>query len=189
MQKNYEIEFKSLITEEEYERLIEKFKGNKMDLQTNHYFDTSRFSLKALDCSFRVRERDNFEITLKRKKGYAIQETNLEITKELFEDLKETGYVDNDDLQSELLSLIGTQKLINFMSLSTLRMYFPYNNGVLFIDKSTYLGVTDYEIEYEAKSYHSGKQEFIDIISELGIKYQKADKKIKRAYNVYKTMY
>ena len=70
MQKNYEIEFKSLITEEEYNRLMEKFKGNKVDFQTNHYFDTARFSLKALDCSFRVRERDTFEINLKRKKGY-----------------------------------------------------------------------------------------------------------------------
>lgn len=189
MQKNYEIEFKSLITEEEYNRLMEKFKGNKVDFQTNHYFDTARFSLKALDCSFRVRERDTFEITLKRKKGYSIQETNLPITKELFEDLKQTGYVHDDDLQEELLSLIGTQPLINFMSLSTLRMYFPYNNGVLFIDKSTYLGITDYELEYEAKSYHGGKKEFVEIISELGIQYRKADKKIKRAYNAYKVIH
>ena len=68
-------------------------------------------------------------------------------------------------------------------------MYFPYNNGVLFIDKSTYLGITDYELEYEAKSYHGGKKEFVEIISELGIQYRKADKKIKRAYNAYKVIH
>ena len=55
MQKNLEVEFKSLLTKEEYERLISKFEGSRSDLQTNLYFDTSRFSLKAIDCSFRVR--------------------------------------------------------------------------------------------------------------------------------------
>lgn len=189
MQKNLEVEFKSLLTKEEYERLISKFEGSRSDLQTNHYFDTSRFSLKAIDCSFRVRERNTFEITLKRKKGYQILEKNLAITKEAFEDLKQTGYVDDDDLQDELLGLIGTQKLNNFMSLSTLRYYLPYKNGILFIDKSTYLGITDYELEYEAKSYHGGKKEFVEIINELGIQYKKADKKIKRAYNALKNIH
>ena len=68
MQKSTEVEFKSLLTREEYERLMDQFKGNRTDLQTNHYFDTSRFSLKALDASLRVRERDSFELTLKKKK-------------------------------------------------------------------------------------------------------------------------
>lgn len=190
MQKSSEVQFKSLLTQEEYERLISKFDTNKSDLQTNHYFDTSRFSLKAIDCSFRVRERNSYEITLKRKKGYQIIETNLSITKEEFEELKETGYVHDDDLQEELLSLIGTQKLVNFMSLSTLRHYLPYKSGVLFIDKSTYLGITDYEIEYEAKSYRDeGKKEFIEVINELGIQYKKAEKKIKRAYNALKNVH
>lgn len=189
MQKNIEVEFKSLLTKEEYERLIEKFGSSRSDLQTNHYFDTSRFSLKAIDCSFRVRERNSFEITLKRKKGYQILETNLSITEEEFEELKQTGYVNDDDLQDELLGLIGTQKLNNFMSLSTLRHYLPYKNGVLFIDKSTYLGITDYELEYEAKSYHGGKKEFVEIINELEIQYKKAEKKIKRAYNAYKNIH
>lgn len=189
MQKNLEVEFKSLLTKDEYERLIEKFKGNRFDFQTNHYFDTNRFSLKALGCSLRVRERDDFEVTLKKKKGYAMQEYNLKISKEEFEEIVSSGFILDDNLQQEVYGLIENQKLINFMSLSTLRMYFPYNNGVLFIDKSEYLGVTDYELEYEAKSYHAGKKEFIEIISELGIQYKKADKKIKRAYNAYKSQH
>ena len=88
----------------------------------------------------------------------------------------------------EVVNLIGDQKLINFMSLSTVRMFFAYKNGVLFIDKSEYLGICDYELEYEAKSYHAGKQEFISIISELGIKYKRSEKKVKRAFNAYKML-
>lgn len=186
MQKSVEVEFKTLLSKEEYERLMEQFKGNRMDLQTNHYFDTSRFSLKALDASLRVRERESLELTLKRKKGYIIQEFNLPITKEIFEEIKTTGVLPEGELKNEVNNLIGEQKINNFLSLSTLRMFFSYNNGILFIDKSHYLGITDYELEYEAKSYHAGKKEFVQIINELGIQYRKSEKKVKRAYNAYK---
>jgi len=186
MQKSVEVEFKTLLSKEEYERLMDQFKGNRMDLQTNHYFDTSRFSLKALDASLRVRERESLELTLKRKKGYIIQEFNLPINKEIFEEIRTTGVLPEGELKNELNNLIGEQKINNFLSLSTLRMFFAYNNGVLFIDKSQYLGITDYELEYEAKSYHAGKKEFVQIINELGIQYRKSEKKVKRAYNAYK---
>lgn len=186
MQKSIEVEFKTLLSKEEYDRLMDKFKGNRMDLQTNHYFDTSRFSLKAIDASLRVRERDSLELTLKRKKGYIIQEFNLPITKEVFEEIKESGVLPEGELKNELTALIGDQKINNFLSLSTLRMFFAFNNGVLFIDKSQYLGITDYELEYEAKSYYSGKKEFVQIIGELELRYRKSEKKVKRAYNAYK---
>ena len=186
MQKSVEVEFKTLLSKEEYERLMDQFKGNRMDLQTNHYFDTSRFSLKALDASLRVRERESLELTLKRKKGYIIQEFNLPINKEIFEEIRTTGVLPEGELKNELNNLIGEQKINNFLSLSTLRMFFAYNNGVLFIDKSQYLGITDYELEYEAKSYHAGKKEFVQIINELGIQYRKSEKKVRRAYNAYK---
>ena len=75
------------------------------------------------------------------------------------------------------------------MSLSTKRLFFPYGNGIIFLDKSTYLGITDYELEYEAKTLHEGKKEFIQLLGDLQIKYKKTDKKIKRAYNALKQMY
>ncbi|MDD2258299.1 MAG: CYTH domain-containing protein [Bacilli bacterium] len=189
MQKHLEFEFKSLLSQEEYERLIIKFKGNRLDLQTNHYFDTPRFSLKALSCSLRVRERDTYEITFKRKKNYNNIELTQSISLEEFELMKEAGIVPEGDIANELSSLLNNQKLINFMSLSTLRMFLPYKNGILFIDKSSYCGTSDYEIEYEASSYYNGKKEFIDIIKELDIVYKKSDKKIKRAYNAFKKMH
>lgn len=188
MHTNTEVEFKTLLTKEEYERLLEKFKGNRSDYQTNHYFDTPRFSLKALDASLRVRERDELEMTLKRKKGYSMQETTIPIDQDAFNEIKATGIAPESEIRVELAALIGNQKLVNFLSLSTLRMYMPFKTGVLFIDKSDYLGMTDYELEYEAKTYSGGKKEFIQIISELEIQYKKSDKKIKRAYNAFKRL-
>ncbi|MGD9886797.1 MAG: CYTH domain-containing protein [Bacilli bacterium] len=189
MHTNTEVEFKTLLSKEEYDRLIELFKGNRTDFQTNHYFDTPRFSLKALDASLRVRERDDLELTLKRKKGYTMQEFTIPIDADTFKEIKTTGIAPESDIKNELVSLIGSQKLVNFLSLSTLRMYMPYKTGILFIDKSDYLGTTDYELEYEAKTYSGGKKEFIQIINELEIQYRKSDKKIRRAYNAYKRLH
>ena len=189
MQKGTGVEFKSLLSIEEYERLIDKYKGNKTDFQTNHYFDTPRFSLKALDTSLRIRERESLDITLKRKKGYSINEISIPISQSDFDEIKETGIIKFPEISEELLPLIGEQKVVNFLSLSTLRMFLQYGNGILFIDKSEYLGVTDYEIEYAATSYHQGKKEFIELISTLEIQYKKADKKIKRAYNAFKRLH
>jgi uncharacterized protein YjbK len=188
MQNNIEVQFKTLLTLEEYEKLIDKFKGNRTDLQTNHYFDTKRFSLKAYDTSLRVRDRDTLELTLKRKKGYSIQEITLPIDNEVLEEMRQTGEIPEGQIRDELTPLIGQQKVFNFLSLSTLRMYLPYRNGALFIDKSTYLDTIDYELEYLGKNYNEAKKEFIQMINELGIKYKKADKKIKRAFKAYRRL-
>jgi len=188
MQKQLEIEFKSLLTKDEYDRLIEKFSGNRISTQTNHYFDTPRFSLKASEVALRVRERDNFEITLKRKKRYAMVEHNILISSDEFYRFKEDGTIPSDEIKNEIYDIIGQQKLVNFLSLTTHRMSFPYKKGTLAIDKSEFLGVTDYEIEYEAKSYASGKKEFIEIITELDFVYKKSEQKIKRAYAAYRRL-
>lgn len=188
MQKETDVEFKSLLTEAEYHKLLGYFKNAKSDFQTNHYFDTKRFSLKALNASLRVRERENLELTLKRKKGYNIDIKSIEISTKDFGDLKETGIVKAGSIADDLQSLIKDQKVVNFLSLSTLRHYVPYGSGILNIDKSNYLGICDYEIEYTSKSYHQGKLDFIQIISEFGIQYKKSEKKIKRAFNALKVM-
>ena len=188
MQKGTDVEFKSLLTEQEYNKLMDHFLNKKDDFQTNHYFDTKRFSLKALNASLRVREREDLELTLKRKKGYTTDIKSITITKEEFEQIKETGVVDNEVLSQDLANLIKEQKLVNFLSLSTLRSYVPFASGILNIDKSEYLGIIDYEIEFTSKSYHQGKADFIKIISEFGIQYKKSDKKIKRAFNALKNL-
>lgn len=188
MQKGTDVEFKSLLTEKEYNKLLEYFTNAKSDFQTNHYFDTKRFSLKALNASLRVREREDFELTLKRKKGYNTDLKSITISQEEFNELKETGVVTKEELVNDLTNLIKEQKLVNFLSLSTLRFYAPYGSGVINIDKSEYIGIVDYEIEFTGKSYHQGKADFIKIISDFGIQYKKSEKKIKRAFNALKNL-
>lgn len=188
MLPSLEVEFKTLLTKEEYNRLMERFQGNPIDVQTNHYLDTERFSLKATDTSLRVRERDTYELTFKRKKGYTMHDIREPLVKGQLEEIRETGLLPEGKVSDEVSTIIGDQKLINFMSLSTERMYFQYSNGIVFIDKSTYLNETDYELEYEARNYHDGRKEFIALLSDFKIKYKKSEKKVKRAYNALKRL-
>jgi uncharacterized protein YjbK len=186
MSKQLEIEFKTLLTKEEYQMLVARFSNYKGDYQTNYYFDTPRFSLKAAEVSLRVRVRDNYEITVKRKKGYALQETNNIITKEQFDDFVKTGNVPVEETRQEINEIVGNQKIVNYMSLTTYRINIPYKKGLIAIDKCEYLDVVDYELEYEAANYEQGKKEFVEIVNEFGIKYKKSEPKIKRAYNALK---
>ncbi len=191
MKKAEEVVFKSLLTLDEYTKLLKLFEGKtKIDVQTNHYFDTTRFSLKALDTSLKVCERNDYLLVYKRKKGYAIDKKKATISNEEYAYLLENGKLnekENDDrdipyINDELAKLIKDQKLVNFLNLYTDRRYLPYESGTLNIDKSEYLGVTDYEIEYSTTAYHQGKDEFIKLISEQQIQYKKSDQKLKRAY-------
>ena len=185
MSKELEIEFKTLLTKEEYVRLCERFKDCKRNLQINYYFDTSRFTLKASEIGLRVRmmDKDKYVITLKKKKGYVLQEFNETINKETFDNFIETGLIPVEEIKKELDDIIKGQLLVNYMSLSTYRIGLPYKKGQLAIDKCKYVDTIDYELEYEATTYEGGKREFVEIVREFGIVYKKSQPKIKRAYD------
>ena len=82
MSKELTAEFKTLLTKEEYNRLYETMKEHPGNLQTNYYFDTKRYTLKATDTVLRVKWRDGYTLTLERKKGYNYVRTDEEITEE-----------------------------------------------------------------------------------------------------------
>ena len=184
--KEVTAEFKTLLTKEEYNRIVKHFGDKPGDLQTNYYFDTKRFTLKASDAMLRVKKRSYMGIALERKKGFTFQKTKSDITEEQFQYMLETGECPIEEIKNELNDLIKDQKLKNFMTLSTYRISFPYKNGKLCIDKCNYFTTEDYELEYIASTHDKGKLEFIEIIKELNINYKKSQVKLKRAYDALK---
>ena len=180
MSKEIEIEFKTLLTKEEYVNLCTKFADKRGNLQINYYFDTPRFTLKASEIGLRVRKSDKYVMTLKRKKGYALQEINETISEEVFQQFLKDGIIPVEEIRNELEDVLKGQKVINYMSLSTFRIGFPYKKGNIAIDKCKYVDTVDYELEYEATSYEGGKREFVEIVREFGIVYKKSKPKIRR---------
>lgn len=189
MAKELEIEFKTLLTKTEYLRLAKQHSDKQSNLQINYYFDTPRFTLKASDIGLRIRKRDKYELTLKRKKGYALHEINEEITEEQFQDFLKTGNIPSEQINNDLSEIIKGQSIVNYMSLSTFRIFYPYKNGIISIDKCEYVDTTDYELEYNTANYDQGKRVFIEFVKENGIVYKKSQAKIKRAYDALKRKY
>ncbi len=184
--KESDVEFKTLLTKTEYEKLCKKFVNCPSNLQINYYFDTPRFTLKASDIGLRIRKRDKYEINLKRKKGYQLQEIDEEVSEETFKQFLKDGIIPSEAISNELVEIIKGQTVINYMSLSTYRITFPYKNGTINIDKCDYVDTTDYELLFQGSSYDDSKRTFIEFVKENGIVYKKSQAKIKRAYDALK---
>lgn len=184
MSKELEIEFKNLLTEDEYQNLLERFGRSTADAKTqiNHYFDTADFQLRKQHSALRIRQKGStYECTLKipATNGYyeitdKLQEQQAQqIFKnyafpapEVAEALQELG------ISPDLLHLLG--------SLTTHRIEFPYQSGLLVLDHSEYMGTADYELEYEVADFDEGKQRFERFLAEHGLPFREADKKIAR---------
>ncbi|MGM9899831.1 MAG: CYTH domain-containing protein [Bacilli bacterium] len=179
--------FKTLLSKAEYNRLKKEYSDKPSNLQVNYYFDTPRFTLKASDIGLRVRKRDTYELTLKRKKGYALTEINEEIDEETFKKFMSDGIIPSVEITNELSEIIKGQRIVCYMSLSTFRITFPYQNGKISIDLCQYVDTTDYELEYETSNYEEGRKIFVEFAKEHGITYKKSQTKIKRAYEALKT--
>ena len=97
------VTFKTLLDESEYNKLAEKYSDKPSNLQTNYYFDTSRFTLKASEIALRVKKRDNnnYELCLRRKKGYNKVEINQVITDEEFDNFVKTGTLPSEEIHNE----------------------------------------------------------------------------------------
>lgn len=184
MANKLEYEFKTMLTKKEYVDLMTHFTEHRGNLQINYYFDTDRFTLKATEIGLRVRKRENvnYEMTLKRKKGYVAHVINEFITKEQFNEFCETGIIPCESIRKDLEEIIKGQKIVNYMSLATFRISFPYKNGVLSIDKCKYVDTIDYELVFQSNVYETGKREFVETVKSFGVQYKKAEPKMKRAY-------
>ena len=159
MEPSLVAEFKTLLSEEEYKRLVQKYKGNPVDLQTNHYLDTERFSLKATEASLRVRERDILTLTYKRKKGYNIQDLRLNITSSDIKSFRRNtnNYVCiesisiNPDYQNEIIIYLTDKNNVITQDLTIVR---HLDNGnkfevIVFADKDN----EDYTDKFEIEIY------------------------------------
>ncbi|MGM0851866.1 MAG: CYTH domain-containing protein [Bacillota bacterium] len=186
MAQEIEIEFKNLVTQDEFTRLTSHFQIKEEDFlsQDNHYFDTPDYQLKGNQSALRIREKNGtYTLTLKTPLEEDLLETNQRLTIEESESLLHQGAFPEGEVKDVLISLqIPTQSLHHFGTLTTSRAEIDYKAGLLVFDKSSYLQKEDYELEYEVKERISGETIFLNLLKELNIPLRKTDNKIKRFY-------
>lgn len=192
MSQQIEIEFKNMLTKDEYQKLLLSFQieSDQIITQENHYFDTPDFRLKLLQSGLRIRSFENgsYECTLKeRSSEHGHLETTDTIFKEDVEAIFSGDFSKAPNVLTRLQALqISIEELSCFGSLITDRVEIPYNGGTLVFDHSKYLQEEDYEVEYEAVDEENGSHIFNQFLQQYQIIKKPADKKIARFMNTLK---
>lgn len=177
MIKNKEIEFKTFISKEKYELLLEEFNlSNNIFEQTNFYFDTEDTKLMKDHTVLRIRKKGtSYKLTKKTRAKIGADETHLLLNKDKAEEMLQNGFD---------ATIIGLPYFVkNIATLTTYRASGPYKDGTIFFDRSEYYGHIDYEIEYEVDEVKQGLQDFKDFLDSHEIKYQESIRKSKRAFD------
>lgn len=185
MSENLEIEFKTLLSIEEFLHAVDYFqlKEKQFFTQTNYYFDTADFQLKKRHIGLRVRILSyNAEITLKIPEKVGLLEINDVLsTKEARQIVESTSLPDSGNVYNKLTSLgIDILDLRLIGSLKTKRAEIKLPQGLLALDESWYNEQHDFELELEVDDADNGKKDFTDLLNTLNIKESPSPNKIQR---------
>ena len=148
-----ELEKKLLLTEDEYDYLMEHL-GYESPLiqkpittQVNYYFDTDDFSMNRQNTTCRIRLKDGKYKAIM-KKHSSDSDQSIETEMDIYDGLEDNAFTDMGlKLQGELI----TKRCIVFKD----------TNCEAVLDKNEYLGHTDYEFEIEYTSEHENNAQAI----------------------------
>lgn len=187
MTQEIEIEYKNLLTKQEFNRLLYGIPFPEHGkTQTNYYFETNDFKLKANGSALRIREKNgDFRLTLKQPHPDGLLETHDELTKEEARNWLDGQISAKSNTEKQLWALgISPGDLIFYGSLKTERRETaPSDQVLLVLDYSTYNGESDYELELEATSIAAGKQAFQSLLNSYSIPERETPNKIKRFFS------
>ena len=85
MTKNIEIEFKTIVSKEQYETLLKRFNlEDNVFKQVNYYFDTDTYQLSQQQMVLRIRKKSEtyYKVTLKSQSDQGAYENHLLLTKD-----------------------------------------------------------------------------------------------------------
>lgn len=185
MATSIEIEAKTLLTKEEYNKTLRHFKLDVADgyIQKNYYIETKNQDLRKLGVSLRIRKLNGYIMTLKLPMAEGLLEKSQNLTREQFSDFQNLGLFPEGDISKFIEGLyIELKDLEIIASLSTLRIEVEYEDLTLAIDENRYGDFQDYELEMEATSMKKAKLLLEKVCNEVKIPYKENfDSKQKRA--------
>lgn len=176
-----EIEFKTLLTKEEYHSLEDFFKDQPPIRQTNHYIDTPDQAIRNHRMALRIRTlADRAELTLKVPQDAGHFEYNQALTFEQVETFLSKKKLPQGEIASFLTDLdIPLTSLDVWGSLETERREKRIPKGLLAFDLSRYNSIEDYELEMEVDDA-SDETYFHEFLKEKQIEYKPAKSKVAR---------
>jgi uncharacterized protein YjbK len=176
MSTNIEIEAKVLVNETDFSKLktFLNLTDDQLVKQTNYYIDDLKGSLRNFGFALRIRELDKtYTLTLKSPMAEGTLEKNQRITKEAYLAFK-NEFIFPKGIVLNFLEMFGfhTSDLRIITFLSTERIDTSYQGRHVCLDKNTYNGVTDYEVESEESSIKYAADTLKKLCEDVGISYQ-----------------
>ncbi len=166
-----EIEAKALVSQADYKKLAKKFSAYPRYTQTNYYIDSESRILVKDDIALRIRQKgERYELTLKTPLSEGRLEKNTVISEADFVAYRDHGTFPKGDI-SRFLTMLGfnISELRILTSLTTDRIDVEYKGGLLSIDRNTYSGETDYEVELEYNNMDGAKAILGKLFEEMDI--------------------
>jgi len=160
MKEQVEIELKTLVSKDQFEKLCSFYEPLEFVEQINTYFITDDMKHYA----FRIRERKGEKLfTLKQKINGMTVEHEKVFTGNFFDDEEIRKTLDSFAIHSpyRILGCLITQRAVVNTELAE-----------LCFDINSYNGLVDYEIEYEAKREHDYQTAFQKILDQADIVYR-----------------
>ena len=183
--REIEIEFKNLLTKDQYTELFEKYDLNNSEeiINKNFYYDDADESFKKIGAALRIRYTNKkIEMTLKIKGKTQNVEINVPLDERYPKEPTVLPLLPNEII-SELERMtvkIKTPMLIQ--KIETLRHEVTLEEGLLVLDETTFINdIVDYELEFETKDYQTGLVAFEKLLAENNIEKSPAKSKIARA--------
>lgn len=183
MHEEIEIEFKHMLTLEQFQTLLKELPFPELPIvQTNYYFETNEHTLINKRCALRIRlKHGTYQCTFKEPHPEGILETHDDLTKEEAEGWMK-GIVppiphilrrlDIHDIDIHDISYIG--------SLTTDRYTYDTDGLQYVLDLSLYGENIDYELEIEATSYERGNRAYKQIVDQFQLPSKQPITKIER---------
>ena len=177
-----EIEYKTLLTKNEYQQLLPLFSDITATKQTNYYIDTADFSIRDAKMALRIRTFETrAELTLKIPQQVGNMEYNQFLTLEESHTLINTCVLPEGEIHTLLTqAAINLEKLKILGSLTTIRYEKETTIGLMALDENHYFDKTDYELELEVIDAEMGKEQFDYFLQAHHIHYKYAKPKVAR---------
>ncbi|MFV0555948.1 MAG: CYTH domain-containing protein [Lactovum sp.] len=187
MPTHLEIEYKSLLSLSEFEKLETLFSHVKPIQQVNYYFDSEDLILREKRLALRIRcFSESAELTLKVPQEVGNIEHNIELPlKEAKRFISQKSLLNGKEDISEIINLIKSANVdLNSItcigSLKTIRREYQMPIGLAALDQNEYLGTSDFEFELEVKDNQKGQEDFLSFLEKNNIEFRYARSKVVR---------
>ncbi len=169
---NIEIEAKVLVTQKEYNKVLNALPfGEDTIVQTNYYLDSDDRTLKKYGMIIRIRKTGgHFLLTMKAPLAEGLLEKNQRLFVDEFDAVLNKNVFPKGDIFDFLDILhIDPSTLKILAQLTTERKEVEYNGTVIDISRNTYSGQVDYELECDADSAFKSENTLKELCEKLDI--------------------